>query len=92
MLIARIAYDKLMQESPEVMDRANGILSYLADFTSMEKDHPFVECATFGDDIKGKGWHDQANWHFVDNPYFNGYEPEGWYPEDMNITWALVIN
>ena len=36
MMIARIAYDKLMSESPEVIDRSNGILSHLADFTTME--------------------------------------------------------
>jgi len=31
-------------------------LGHLKDFTGLEKDHPFVECATFGDEIKSKGW------------------------------------
>mmetsp|Transcript_18013 Transcript_18013/g.17194 ORF Transcript_18013/g.17194 Transcript_18013/m.17194 type:complete len:224 (-) Transcript_18013:382-1053(-) len=89
MLAARIAYDKLMEESPEVVDRANGALSHIASFTSLERDHPFVECATFGDAIKGAGWYDTSYWHFVDNPIFDGYTDEKWYPSEYNATWVL---
>lgn len=91
MLAARIAYDKLLAETPDVLDRANGALTHIADFTTLEKNHPFVECATFGDDIKGAGWYDTAHWHFVDNPFFDGYTDEDWYPIEYNATWAIVI-
>lgn len=30
-----------------------------------------VECATFADDIKGKGGRFQSSWHFVDEPYLD---------------------
>ena len=36
-----------------------------------EKDHPFTECATFGDDIKGKGYSFQADWHYTNQPYLD---------------------
>lgn len=56
----------------------------------MEKNHTFVEAATFGDAIKGKGWNDQADWHFVDIPLFDNYAKDV-DPEPVNITWALVL-
>lgn len=57
----------------EMIDTANSILQFLAPYTSLEKDYPFVECATFADEIKNKGWNDQSNLHFVDTPFFDGY-------------------
>ncbi|TNV72394.1 hypothetical protein FGO68_gene13626 [Halteria grandinella] len=36
-----------------------------------EKDYPFVECATFADQIKEKGMMWQNNWHFVNYPYLD---------------------
>jgi len=36
-----------------------------------EKDHPFVECATFADDFKYKGGYYQKGWHFIDQPYLD---------------------
>ena len=57
-IVARIAYDKLLADNPAYITRANTILSHLASFTTLEKDYPFVECATFADDIKSKGWAD----------------------------------
>lgn len=39
--------------------------------TTSEKDHPMTECATFADDIKGKGYSFQAGWHFIDQPYLD---------------------
>lgn len=38
--------------------------------TSDEGDHPFTECATFADNIKGQGYSFQSDWHFIDQPYF----------------------
>jgi hypothetical protein len=42
--------------------------------TPSERDHPFVECGRFADEIrmdpaKNGTW--QFNWHFVDTPYFD---------------------
>jgi hypothetical protein len=39
--------------------------------TSHEGSFPFVECATFADEIKAKGGRFQAGWHFVDTPYLD---------------------
>lgn len=36
-----------------------------------EDSYPFVECSTFADEIKSKGYSFQSNWHFVDIPYFD---------------------
>ena len=41
------------------------------DLIKHEKDHPFTECATFADDIKGEGMTWQASWHFINQPYFD---------------------
>jgi hypothetical protein len=56
----------------------------------LEKDHPFVECATFADDSKSKGWDDQADWHYTNIPFFDDDYFTTAEPENMNITWALV--
>jgi hypothetical protein len=34
-----------------------------------ESAFPFVECATFADEIKLKGYAWQSNWHFKNTPY-----------------------
>lgn len=39
--------------------------------TKLERDYPFVECATFADEIKAKGGSFQSGWHFVDTPYLD---------------------
>ena len=36
-----------------------------------EKNHPFSECATFADNIKGEGYSFQAGWHFINLPYLD---------------------
>ena len=36
-----------------------------------ENKNPFTECATFADDIKGKGYSFQANWHYINLPYLD---------------------
>jgi hypothetical protein len=40
------------------VEEAEKTLKELGKFTTLEDKHPFVECATFGDEIKGKGWND----------------------------------
>ena len=52
--------------------------------TDKEGDHPFVECATFADEIKGKGGRYQSPWHFVDQPYLD----QGGSIDDFNFTMA----
>jgi hypothetical protein len=90
MIAARIAYDKLGKDNAALQTRANTVLSYLSSFTTLEDKHAFVECATFADDIKSKGWDDQSDWHFVDNPFFDdGFKKSDWYPDNHNITWEL---
>lgn len=39
--------------------------------TKEEGSHPFTECATFADDIKGKGFYWSSEWHYVDQPYLS---------------------
>jgi hypothetical protein len=64
-------------------------LSKLASFTSLEKDHPFIECATFADEIKSTGFDDQAQWHFVDNPFMDdGYQKDV-APNVYNGSWEI---
>lgn len=89
--MARIAYDKLMRENSLVMDKADHFLNGLAGFTTAEKDHPFVESATFADLIKNTGMDYQSHWHFSNKPIFEeGYNAD--IPTQIyNVTWAIVI-
>lgn len=74
LVVARIAYDYIVERDQTVMDRAEGILSGISMYTTLEKNHPFVEAATFPDYIKEYGWSDQSLWHYVDTPFFDqGY-------------------
>ena len=68
------------------------MLKGLALYTSFEKDYPFVECATFADEIKEQGFDDQSHWHYVDKAFFdNGFNRNDVYPEMYNVTWAMVF-
>jgi hypothetical protein len=73
LLTARRAYDLLEVENPYILGLVNAKLAPLKkDYPSItfeEGDHPFVECATFADVIKGRGYSWQSPWHFVDQPY-----------------------
>lgn len=52
-------------------------------WTQNEQDHPFTECATYADFIKGKtGGQYQRGWHFIDEPFLD----EGGKIEDFNFT------
>jgi hypothetical protein len=60
LLTARIAFDVLQVESPETIEEVNKILAPLRDSdpawtTSESVERGFVECATWADEIKGKG-------------------------------------
>mmetsp|Transcript_42245 Transcript_42245/g.30424 ORF Transcript_42245/g.30424 Transcript_42245/m.30424 type:complete len:88 (-) Transcript_42245:1211-1474(-) len=60
LIVARRAYDILLEEDPAALAAAEVELQPLAKYYSSitydEGDYPFVECATFADNIKGKGY------------------------------------
>mmetsp|Transcript_8717 Transcript_8717/g.14790 ORF Transcript_8717/g.14790 Transcript_8717/m.14790 type:complete len:140 (+) Transcript_8717:40-459(+) len=96
LLVARIGYDLLQNESPDTLDNVNSILSVLKhsdpSWTVKENDYPFVECTTFGDDIKYKGGSYQSNWHFVDTPYLDkggDISDYDFKPDSHNATEAI---
>jgi hypothetical protein len=86
LLVARIANDLLMNQSPSQLIATESLLGVLKrndpSSTQKEGDHPFVECTTFADDIKGKGGSYQAGWHFIDQPFLD----EGGKISDYNFT------
>ena len=59
-IAARRAYDILYVENPAALAAANAALGPLKrhypDLTESEGNYPFVECATFADEIKGEGY------------------------------------
>jgi hypothetical protein len=66
-------------------------LSTLSLFTTYEKNHSFVECATFADDGFTRGFRDQFDWHFIDTPYFtDGYNDDHPFISEQNVEWAIV--
>jgi hypothetical protein len=75
LMVNRIAYEALEQENPAVLKAANDILNTLhqtmPDMVTNESQWPFVECATWADDIKGKGGKFQSGWHFIDRPFLD---------------------
>lgn len=77
LFVARIAYDKLQfsKDGQAALAKANDLLKVYSsshpDMTNLEGAYPFVECATFADEIKAKGGTWQSGWHFVDQPYLD---------------------
>ena len=73
LFVANIAQDLLQQNSPAAFNQALTTLNYLtvynATLTIGEGNYPYVECATFADDIKYHGGAWQSDFHFVDNPF-----------------------
>lgn len=75
--VAKVAYDKLSftKEGKSALDAATNLLKVYSnshsDMTGLEGSYPFVECATFADEIKAKGQTWQSGWHFVDEPYLD---------------------
>ena len=59
-LVARQAQALLEENDPASLDAALNILSILEqsypELTTSEDKHPFTECASFGDEIKGEGY------------------------------------
>lgn len=69
LLVARRAQDILAEFNPEILSKALVELETLRksnpDLTSREDQHPFTECASFADDVKGD-YGFQSGWHFID--------------------------
>jgi len=53
---------------------------YYSSLMTNEGNNPFTECATWADDIKGKGYSFQSPWHFINTPY---YDEEGTTADDF---------
>lgn len=58
-IVAKVAEDKLTSVNPTALKKAYQLLdvykkAYPSEIKS-EKDHAFVECSTFADEIKGQG-------------------------------------
>ena len=81
--VSRHAEALLESDAPASLEAALEVLSYLkaseATLTKDEDSHPFTECATFADNIKGQGYSFQSGWHFIDQPL----TPEGQSIEDF---------
>lgn len=79
-----------MERNPQAIKISNEILSKIAMFTTLEKNYPFVECATFADEAKTKGFHQTSNWHFTSHPFFD----DGFYkivPPDPDSTMWITV-
>lgn len=100
-MVARRAEAILAQNSSDgVLEAALTELNHLTmshpDLIEHEKDHPFTECATFADDIKGKEpfGQFQTPWHFINQPYLD--EPGttvddfDFHPPNEDVTKALT--
>jgi len=72
LLTARRARDLLAEQNPEALKKAEQMLvplkRHYPQLTYKEKYHPFVECATFADEIMALGYMGQYTWHFRDTP------------------------
>lgn len=88
MIVARIAYDELLQTNPSVLRKVEKELNIFKDFSNSD-DHIFVESAIWMDDIKELGWELFNPMHFVDTPYISQDYDGGVYIEPMNLTWSL---
>ena len=77
LIVAREAESLLKKNNPDALNAALEVLKPLQtskqypDLIKSEGKHPFTECATFADEIKGEGMSWQSDWHFVDQPYFD---------------------
>lgn len=50
-----------------------------------------TECATFGDDCKGKGYSFQSGWHFINLPYYpDGEDGFDFEMPDYDVVGALT--
>ena len=68
LMVASIAENVLSDKAPNSVKAAHKLLTYLpkynATWTAHEGEHPFVETATFADDMKYHGEMWQSDFHF----------------------------
>ena len=73
LMVSNIAYNLLNERNPESLAAAEKMMTYLTDydssFTTHEKNHAFVETATFADDLKYHGEMWQSDFHFLNTPW-----------------------
>lgn len=86
-ITARIAEIELSKKNPELYNKLIGLLAVLGTYTK-EKNHPFVECACFPDDIKYIGLKGFNQFHFYDY-YILG---DGAYKADMDKLAKSKVN
>lgn len=92
-IVARIAEREI--EKSAVYPKLLELLSVTGPFTKDAK-YPFVESASWADDIKYTGWDLMNKWHF-DNIYIDGkriiprkeYEGLGLTASKMDVVWAI---
>jgi hypothetical protein len=89
--VARIAQDYLEDTSPQTLQQTLRILrhSSFQSYVYLEDKYPFVECATFADDIKNDGFSDQSLWHYVNTPLLTDVSYTVPPSVPVNITWAI---
>lgn len=98
LLVAAEAQRILEAENPAVFQAVLNELNTLKvshpSLTNNEENHPFVECATFADDIKGEGYSFQSGWHFIDQPYLidpdTSLDDFDFTPDEYDILGALT--
>lgn len=95
--VARQAEAILTETNPAALSKAIAVLAYLKNshpsITTSEGSHPFTECATFADDVKST-YSYQADWHFVDQPFYEQGGSAADYPgfvmSDTDVVAALT--
>jgi hypothetical protein len=84
----------LLENSPTSLEQAEAELKFLEVYdptlTEGEANHPFVEAATFADDIKYHGGAWQSDFHFEDNPFQLKNDTNVWNYEQQkhNVTYG----
>jgi len=98
LLVARIAQYHLENQDPETLKAAIDILSVLTKTgdeynLTKERDHPFVECATYMDALyKQPDGLFEFHWHFVDTPFLDQggkLSDFDFQPSAYNVTQSL---
>ena len=68
-LTALIAKQELEASRPGLVPKLEALIKQWSQYTK-EKDYPFVEAASFPDDIKYLNWKSMNKWHFDDDYFF----------------------
>ena len=88
MIVAEIARSELEKKHPEILSKVNEIINVIHPFTK-NGNYPFVESATYPDDIKYLGWKAFNHWHFNDYYHNKNGETVDLPRNQENIVWAI---